>query len=247
MRDDDAIGRREALKRAALIIGGVLVLPGALAGCEASPRAASTAAWKPRTLSAAQAELVATLGEFIIPETDTPGARKARVHEFIDTVLTDFLPPEPRKRFLAGLERVDQRAVRAFGKPFLQASPDEQRRLVEALNAAAFADADGRRPPRGGRRRNRAALSGDPEPTLQAGEVATSRSLGGGAPGKSAVEAPGGMLDAADVGRESFFLSLKRVVIEGYYTSEVGAKQELRVNPMGAWRADVPYPGHGWA
>ena len=35
----------------------------------------------------------------------------------------------------------------------------------------------------------------------------------------------------------------------GYYTSEAGATQELRVAPFGRWRADVPYRelGAAWA
>lgn len=46
-----------------------------------------------------------------------------------------------------------------------------------------------------------------------------------------------------------FFRVLKELVVAGYYTSEVGATQELRVMPMGIYRADVPYDeiGHAWA
>jgi hypothetical protein len=54
--------------------------------------------------------------------------------------------------------------------------------------------------------------------------------------------------DAEDVGRESFFRTLKELVLVGYYTSEVGATQELAPNPLGSWRADIPYAevGHVW-
>ena len=46
-----------------------------------------------------------------------------------------------------------------------------------------------------------------------------------------------------------FIARLKELTLAGYYTSEVGATQELRVNPMGAWMADVPYSevGRAWA
>ena len=46
-----------------------------------------------------------------------------------------------------------------------------------------------------------------------------------------------------------FIVRLKVLTLAGYYTSEVGATQELRVNPMGAWFADVPYSevGRSWA
>ena len=38
-------------------------------------------------------------------------------------------------------------------------------------------------------------------------------------------------------------------MLVGYYTSEVGATEELRVNPMGVWLPDIPYGqvGRSWA
>jgi len=38
----------------------------------------------------------------------------------------------------------------------------------------------------------------------------------------------------------TFFRTLKELTILGYYTSEIGATQELHVMPMGAYRAIVP-------
>ena len=39
-----------------------------------------------------QNELVITLTELIIPQTDTPGAKAAKVNEYIDMVLADANP-----------------------------------------------------------------------------------------------------------------------------------------------------------
>jgi len=52
-----------------------------------------------------------------------------------------------------------------------------------------------------------------------------------------------------DLGRQSFFRRLKELVLIGYYTSEIGATEELEPNPMGGWEPDVPYReiGHSWA
>src|SRR2546427_3894671 len=69
-----------------------------------------------------QRETVATIAELIIPATDTPGARAARGHEFIDTLLADWSPDDERARFLAGLADVDARARAAFGADFLRAT-----------------------------------------------------------------------------------------------------------------------------
>ena len=48
---------------------------------------------------------------------------------------------------------------------------------------------------------------------------------------------------------QPFFRTLKELTVSGYYTSEVGATQELRVNPMGVYRGDISYDevGRAWA
>ena len=46
-----------------------------------------------RTLSAKQDATVTRMAELILPETDTPGARAARVNEFIDLILTEWYNP----------------------------------------------------------------------------------------------------------------------------------------------------------
>ena len=42
---------------------------------------------------------------------------------------------------------------------------------------------------------------------------------------------------------------MKELTLLGYYTSEAGAMKELKVNPMGFYRGDIPYRsiGHSWA
>lgn len=46
-----------------------------------------------------------------------------------------------------------------------------------------------------------------------------------------------------------FIQRLKELTIAGYYTSEVGATQELHLNPMGEHRGDIPFAevGRAWA
>lgn len=134
----DAIGRREALRRAALVLGGAITAPtiaGVLAGCEA--RDAPEGGWSPRVLTAAEVELVATIADHILPETDTPGARAVGVHRFIDALLESY-PAAERQRFVAGLAAVDARARAACGQAFLQCTAQEQRGLLEQLDREAF-------------------------------------------------------------------------------------------------------------
>ena len=136
-----SISRRQALEQVAILLGGAISAP-TVAGVLSRPtrRAwAASPAWAPRTLSPAQLELVATVAEHIIPQTDTPGARAAGVHRFVDTLLSDHYPATERDRFLAGLADLDARAQSAHGQPFRQCSPEQRIALLGEMDARAFA------------------------------------------------------------------------------------------------------------
>lgn len=87
------------------------------------------------------------MGEHILPETDSPGARTARVDEFVDAMLTDYYPSEKRDQFLAGLDGVDDRARRRFGGDFTTLPRGQQLELVQALNREAFQPTSGSHAP----------------------------------------------------------------------------------------------------
>jgi hypothetical protein len=130
MTSPPPIDRREALRRAALVLGGVLSAPlaaGVLAGCEARGVPAGT--WRPRALTPDQAELVATIAEQILPETDTPGARAVGVHQFIDALLAQSYSAEQRERFVG--------ALTDLGRAFQASTPDQQRALLDRLDREA--------------------------------------------------------------------------------------------------------------
>jgi len=86
---------------------------------------------------ARQRETVATVAEHIIPATDTPGARAARVDEFIALLLDEWYPAEQKVEFLSGLAAFDARSMRELGRPFVTAAPAGQLGLLTALDAEA--------------------------------------------------------------------------------------------------------------
>ncbi len=82
-----------------------------------------------------QAHTVATIAEHIIPETDTPGARAARVEAFIDLLLAEWFDDDERVEFLRGLANVDTRSLNLFGTVFVRATEPEQVALLRGLDA----------------------------------------------------------------------------------------------------------------
>ena len=87
-----------------------------------------------RTLTLHQNAVVVAMIDLVIPATDTPGAKAARVNEFMDVILTDWATADERERFLAGLDDVDTQANALFGKDFLDASVVQQTALLQALD-----------------------------------------------------------------------------------------------------------------
>lgn len=86
------------------------------------------------TLSPAQNEIVVAMTDVMIPATDTPGAKAAKVNEFIDLILTEWATEEEKKIFLEGLAEADRKANALFGHGFAAASRKEQAAIVEEFD-----------------------------------------------------------------------------------------------------------------
>ena len=88
----------------------------------------------PKTLNPHQDATVTALAEWIIPQTETPGAKAARVNEFIDLILSGWCDDEQRTMFLAGLTDVDAQSRGLFDKDFVDSSPAQQKHLLTVFD-----------------------------------------------------------------------------------------------------------------
>ena len=87
-----------------------------------------------RTLSPEQNAIVVAMSDIILPATATPGAKEAKVNEFIDLILTEWATDDEKKVFLAGLEEADLRTNELFGHGFVAASAKEQVAIVQVFD-----------------------------------------------------------------------------------------------------------------
>ena len=141
--------RREVLRL--LAVGVALpVLPSGLLAHLRAAQAQVGSNYKLRTLNPPQNELVVTMTDLIIPVTDTPGAKAARVNEFIDVILTDWATETERQAFLDGLAGIDRKSNDLFGKKFVDSSVEQQTTLLRAIDDAAMAKHVAGRPSRHG-------------------------------------------------------------------------------------------------
>jgi hypothetical protein len=128
--------RREALR----ILTAGSVLPALTPELFAFYRQAQPASgYALRTLDAHSNDTVVAMIDQIIPATDTPGAKGARVNEFIDVILTEWANEEERQNFLAGIAGVDKQSNELFGKNFVDASLQQQVTLLRSMDESVAA------------------------------------------------------------------------------------------------------------
>ena len=103
MSTDNKIDRKEAIKRAGLLLGGVVFAPnilGVLNGCTATP-----GDWTPTLFSNDQARIVIALADVILPADETPAASELGVPEFIETMVDEVYSEVQQREFLEGLDK----------------------------------------------------------------------------------------------------------------------------------------------
>ena len=86
-----------------------------------------------------QRALVDQISELIIPATDTPGARAAKVVDFVDVIVGEWYHDDERAAFLRGLADVDSRAQADFLKSFLDCTEAQQTAILTGLDAESRA------------------------------------------------------------------------------------------------------------
>ncbi len=135
------VGRREMMKLAA---GAIIApaLPQTGPKNRRPPAGAQTSAH--RFFTPDEFAMVDELSELIIPTDEhSPGARAAKVAEYIDRRLAESFGDEPKLQWREGLKQVDQISVEMNGRPFMQSSQDQR---VAVLTRMARDESNPERP-----------------------------------------------------------------------------------------------------
>lgn len=127
------MNRREALQRVAMLVGGSVI--GANLFLEGCTRPASKDV--ATLFEKDKIEFLGDLAEAILPKTASPGAKEAGVGAFIPVMVRDCYDEADQKAFLEGLNGVDDRAKKEFGKKFQELSKEEQLKFVNSYDKEA--------------------------------------------------------------------------------------------------------------
>ncbi len=186
--------RRDFVKRLSAGMGVALspgVFAAILSGCEPEPKASGL-------LTTGELDVLGSLADAIIPQTDTPGARESGVPQYIEMILAEFTPADDVETFRSQLAWVSSWISQQNARSLESVAEEKRNALLVALDEQAFG-------------------------------AGTSNELPPGAP--------------------ALFAILKPLTVAGYYTSEIGATQELHQTPFGTFKGDIPYEevGRSWS
>jgi hypothetical protein len=128
------MNRREALKAATALVGGVLVTStGVLTACAPERRKAA-----PGVLTLDDQELIEDIADTLLPPTPaSPGAKAAGAGAVINLLLTDCYEPEVQRRVVQGLEEFRAICHDRCGAGFASLAPLERERLLREIDAEA--------------------------------------------------------------------------------------------------------------
>lgn len=127
--------RREALVAMGLTTGALTMSTGSLlSGCSSIDREGFRGILTDRQVSELN-----EIAEMILPETPgSPGAREAKVGQFMDAIVTDYFSAEQKQEFLKGLDTIDTLVDSVFGG-FGDLEPERQKELLMGLEKEAGA------------------------------------------------------------------------------------------------------------
>ncbi len=123
------MNRREALSTLALLFGGTIVGANAfLTGC-------STSGKKAGLFEADDISLLDSIGDTIIPATvSSPGAKDAKIGEFMKTMVTDLYSADEQKTFTDGLAQFRSACQQKYGKSFSSLSDKDRYEFLSELD-----------------------------------------------------------------------------------------------------------------
>lgn len=130
--------RRELLKMVALLTGGAVIGGEVfLSGCNNTDTTAKTTTATEGAFSNDDIAYLDEVAETILPKTNTPGAKDAKVGAFMTVMVTDCYPEADQKIFREGMKKLDEASNKANNAGFIKATPEQRKSLLVQLDKEA--------------------------------------------------------------------------------------------------------------
>ncbi len=130
--------RRDALRRVALLTGAAISAPFATAFLQSCETEASSVSEGLQFFTPQQFDVFNELAERIMPKTDTPGAKDAKVANLIDEIIANYYSKEDAKNFAAQVDAFEADCNTANGKSFTKMTDEERDNYLTTVEEAAY-------------------------------------------------------------------------------------------------------------
>jgi hypothetical protein len=122
------MNRRDAVQHISLLLGGTILSADAfIYGC-------NTVSNKKTDFSVEDIAFLDEVGETILPATNTPGAKAAKVGEQMKVMVNDCYEEADQVLFHSGIRDIKERAKKEYGHDFVDLRPDQRLALLTQLN-----------------------------------------------------------------------------------------------------------------
>lgn len=129
------INRRSVIKSLIVFTGWIFLLPACM-----TEKKRNSIVLKNIKINDDQEILLQELSETILPENDTPGAKKLGLHLFILKMVDDCYPQIQRKAFTDGLINFEENVKAKYGKRFPDCDNAQKKKILLQLEAKTFGE-----------------------------------------------------------------------------------------------------------
>ena len=198
--------RREAVKYISILLGGTVVGANAfLTGCKTTG--------KKEDWSQDEIAYLDEIAETILPQTSTPGAKAAKVGQFMTVMVNDCYEAADQKAFREGMGKLNDAAGKKFDKDFMKLTPEQRHQLLLELDKEA--------------KEYQVKVS---DFNKKEDDKEKAENEKGNKNYKRQHMAP------------HYFTMMKQLTLLGFFTSEIGHKEARRYEPIpGRFDACIPY------
>ena len=199
--------RREAVKYISILLGGTVIGADAfITGCRT--KTGNIHEWSDDDIA-----YLNEIGETILPQTSTPGAKAADVGRFMTVMINDCYEESDQKVFRDGMNKLNDAADKKFSNSFMKISAQQRHDLLVELDKEA-------------KDHQKKVDDFNKKEDLKDRDE-TSR---------------GNLKYVRQYMSPHYFFMMKQLTMLGYFTSKIGATQALRYEPApGRYDGCVPY------
>jgi hypothetical protein len=189
--------RRELLKMIAVLTGGAVVGAEAfLSGCKNADTVGTVFTEK-------DVAFLDEVAETILPATNTPGAKDAKVGQFMTTIVNDCYDEGDQKTFHEGMKKLNDDFDKKYGASFMKGTPQQRHDFLVELDKESK------------------------EHQKQRGEFMEEQNK------KQKEASEKGIKDfTKEQMPNHYFALMKQLTLWGYFTSKEGMTKALRYNPV---------------